>query len=129
MDKAERIKLKQLANDAVIATYGSDGREPQLAGALENCLDELDFIADECDHCKTCETHGDHDDDSFPVDASEVLEAHKELTERVKTLKEIHVELAVLVAQFSTDRIDEKLADVIEELEQDILGVERCVIP
>lgn len=129
MDKAERTQLKQLANESIIETFGMECPEARLAAALEQCVEELEFVADECIHCRTCPAHGDHDDETLPVNASEVLEAHKELTERLKTFKEIHVELAVLVAEFGTDRIDEKLADAIEELEQDVLGVERCVIP
>lgn len=41
MDKVERQRLKTLANEAIIATYGYDNRESQLAEGLEQALDEL----------------------------------------------------------------------------------------
>jgi hypothetical protein len=53
VDKAERTRLKALANDAVIATFGSDNRESQLAVALERCVDELDR-QEQSPHCSTC---------------------------------------------------------------------------
>src|ERR1043165_3762996 len=46
MDKAERTRLKQLANDAVIATFGYDNRESQLAVALEQCVEQLEYHGD-----------------------------------------------------------------------------------
>lgn len=59
MDKAERIRLKTLANDAVIATYGYDTRESRLAEALERCVDELERMGTR-PHCATCDC--EHDD-------------------------------------------------------------------
>lgn len=53
MDKGERQRLKTLANEAIIATYGYDNRESQLAEGLEQALDELDD--DSPPHCATCQ--------------------------------------------------------------------------
>ena len=90
MDKAERTRLKRLANDAVIATFGSEGRESQLAVALEQCVDELGVIAEECDHCKTCPDHGDVEDDSIAVDVNELIRIHGELKKQVQAFKDLH---------------------------------------
>jgi hypothetical protein len=57
MDKVERTRLKTLANDAVIATFGYDNRESRLAEALERCVDELDRL-DTTPHCSTCHCDG-----------------------------------------------------------------------
>lgn len=53
MDKAERQRLKTLANEAIIATYGHDNRESQLAEGLEKAIEELD--SDSPPHCATCQ--------------------------------------------------------------------------
>jgi len=65
MDKAERTRLKQLANDAVIATFGSDSRESRLAVALEQCVDELEYIGDKCPTCCVCDMHGDWEAEDY----------------------------------------------------------------
>lgn len=62
MDKSDRARYKQLANDSIIATYGRDDNEARLAQALEACVDWIDDIADKCAHCSNCEYHGDHSD-------------------------------------------------------------------
>lgn len=62
MDKPERQRLKTLANEGIIATYGYDNQTSQLAEALEQCIDWIDDIADKCEHCRNCEHHGDHAD-------------------------------------------------------------------
>ena len=53
MDKAERNKLKQLANDAIIENFGRECPEARLAEALERCVDELERL-DTLPHCSTC---------------------------------------------------------------------------
>lgn len=60
MDKSERQRLKQLANDAIIATFGYDNLASQLTTALEKCVDELELYGqrDECAACDQCEVHG-----------------------------------------------------------------------
>lgn len=130
MDKSERQRLKTLANEAIIATFGNDSREQRLAEGLENCLDELDYIAGECDHCKTCETHGNYDDDSIPVDASEVMSVHGELKKLLQRLKDYHIHLCGEVAEgwADPDRLTEPLAEIIEETESQVDELEACVI-
>jgi predicted nuclease with TOPRIM domain len=46
VDQAERTRLKTLANDAVIATFGHDNRESRLAEALERCVEVLEYHGD-----------------------------------------------------------------------------------
>jgi len=59
MDKAERTRLKQLANDAIIATYGYDNDMQRLAAALEKCVEELEGL----DRCPVC---GDSEEPDWP---------------------------------------------------------------
>lgn len=56
MEKAERQRLKQLANDSIIATFGEDTSESKLAEALEKCVEELDDMA-QCSYCDPCDKH------------------------------------------------------------------------
>lgn len=74
MDKADRQRLKQLANDSIIATFGRDDNEARLAVALEQCVDELEEIGAKCSTCSTCEDHGDFepDDEDYPIYDDEV---------------------------------------------------------
>lgn len=52
MDKSERIKLKQLAVDVIVAyPYGST--QANLAEALERCVDDMED-AENKPHCGTC---------------------------------------------------------------------------
>lgn len=46
MDHAERQRLKQLANDSIIATFGQETNEARLAQALERCVDVLEYHGD-----------------------------------------------------------------------------------
>lgn len=45
MDHAERQRLKQLANDSIIATFGTESNEQRLAEALEHCLNQLEYVS------------------------------------------------------------------------------------
>lgn len=87
MDKSERDTYRRLANDSIIATFGSDGTTQRLAEALEKSIEELDDIATDCDHCKTCEYHGDYEDESFDVDVNEILRIQKQLKALTEGLK------------------------------------------
>ena len=55
MDKADRTRYRQLANDAIIDTFGSESREQKLAEALEQAINQLDYVCGEwrpvCDKC------------------------------------------------------------------------------
>lgn len=57
MDRAERTRLKQLANDAVIATFGCDNREQRLAEALEQALDHIEYLRSEWRPVCDCGLH------------------------------------------------------------------------
>lgn len=46
MDQTERQRLKQLANDSIIATFGQETNEARLAQALERCIDVLEYHGD-----------------------------------------------------------------------------------
>lgn len=130
MDASKRARYKQLANDSIIAVFGSDSTEQRLAEGLELAVDELEYIAEECDHCKTCETHGSVDDDSVPVDASEILRIHGELKKQLKALKGYHVSLSEKLDEWAdTERFTEPLAEIIEETEGYIDELEAEVLP
>lgn len=57
MDKAERTRLKQLANDAIIDLFGADSHELKLAEALERAIDHVEYLRTQwrpiCDGCET----------------------------------------------------------------------------
>lgn len=125
MEKAERTRYRQLALDTIIGA-GIHSPEARLAEALEACVDDLDFIAHECDHCKTCAVHGDHADDALPVDADEVLDAHKELKTRLTELETFRDKLAK--NDVCGSEIAQELADFIQDLSDDIDSVEACVV-
>ena len=44
MDKTERQRLKELANDSIVATFGQDSREQRLAEALERAIDHVEYL-------------------------------------------------------------------------------------
>ena len=44
MDRSERARLKQLANEAIIDLFGSDTREQKLAEALENAITHIEYL-------------------------------------------------------------------------------------
>lgn len=58
MDKAERQRLKQLANDSIIATFGRETNEARLAQALEQCVGEIERLNTR-PHCATCDCEYD----------------------------------------------------------------------
>lgn len=66
MDQAERTRYKQLANNALIAYFGTDGMPQQPAEALERCVEELEGVAT-CTTCGYCDDHGELEDDSDEV--------------------------------------------------------------
>lgn len=105
MDKAERTRLKRLANDAVIATFGYDTRESQLAVALEQCVDELDERDNKCPTCSACEDHGDGE--GIVINAEDVLLIRRSLAGIVAKLKDSTVGL-----------LGENVASLEDELDQ-----------
>ena len=121
MDEAERLKLKSLANDAIIASFGYDNDLSRLAQGLERCVDNLSYIAWECDHCKYCDVHGEVEDDEIPVDANEVIRIHGELKKQVQALRDFHVRLCRGIAEDWTganpNQLTDPLAEIIEETE------------
>jgi uncharacterized protein Yka (UPF0111/DUF47 family) len=129
MEKAERTRYKHLANDAVVATFGEDSDASRLAQALEACVDELEFIADECDCCKTCPAHGDHTDEMLPIDADEILRIHGEMKKSIATFKDLHVKFAGALTEREVDDLVEKLASEIEEVESCVDELEAEVLP
>lgn len=131
MDKAERTRLKTLANDAVIATFGYDNRESRLAEALERCVDELEDANDRCPTCSVCTDHGNHVDESIKVDVNEVLRIHRELKKQVQALKDYHVKLVERLAELEIpdDGLADELAEIVEEAEGDLNELEAEVLP
>jgi hypothetical protein len=130
MDRGERARLKQLANDAIIASFGFDSRESQLAEALERCVDELEQANDKCRVCSTCEGHGDHVDESLHIDPDEVVEAHRALEAKLALLKDRHVELAGICGELEVgaEAVD-ALGNIIEDLESDLDDLQEVVLP
>lgn len=67
MDKVDRARYRQLANDAIIATFGSESREQKLAEALEQAINQLDYICGEwrptCDECGALSTYDEERED------------------------------------------------------------------
>lgn len=129
MDHLERQRLKQLANDSIIATFGRDDNEARLAVALESCVDEFHFIATDCDHCKYCDVHGEVYDDSIDVDAGEIIRIYGELKKQMQAFKDLHVKFAGAVAESDVDDLIEELASQIEEAEGYVDELEAEVLP
>lgn len=130
MDHGERQRLKQLANDSIIATFGYDTNEARLAQALESAVEEFQYIATDCDHCKYCDIHGECDDSSMAVDAGEVMGVHAELKKQLQALKDFHVKLATALTEDVTDSVlPDELAEIIEDTESQVDELEACVIP
>lgn len=70
MERTERQRLKALANEAIIATYGDDGREQRLAEALEKAVDHIQYLRAEyrpiCDNCdQRCRTYDEAEEDGM----------------------------------------------------------------
>lgn len=129
VDSSERARYKQLANDSIIATFGRDDNEARLAQALEQCVDELEYIATECDQCKYCDVHGEVEDDTIAVDVNEVLRIHGELKKQVQAFKDLHVKLSGAVAESDVDDCVEELESQIVEVEDWVSELEAEVLP
>ena len=129
MDKTERTRLKQLANDAVIATFGTDCPEAWLAVALERCVEELEFIAEECDHCKFCDVHGEVEDDSTAVDVNELVRIQGELKKQVQAFKDLHGKFDDADDVTDIPDLVNDFAMQVEELESDVDELEAEVSP
>lgn len=129
MDHAERQRLKQLANDSIIATFGQERNEARLAQALEGAIEEFQFIATECDHCKFCDIHGEVEDDEIQIDANEIQRIHGELKKQVQAFKDLHVKFAGAVAESDVDDLIEGLASQIEEMESYVDELEAELLP
>lgn len=110
MDASERNKLRQLANDALIASLGSDSMEQRLAEGLERCVDDLAYITEQCDHCKYCDIHGEVEDDSIAVDVVELIRIQKALKESAGAFHRLYATEAT-----------EELVSMVDELEAEIL--------
>lgn len=129
MDASERARYKQLANDSIIATFGRDDNEARLAQALEQCVDELEYIATECDQCQYCDVHGEVEDDTIAVDVNEVLRIHGELKKQVQAFKDLHVKFSGAVAESDVDDCVEELESQIVEVEDWVSELEAEVLP
>lgn len=129
MDTNSREKLKVLANEGLIEFFGQDSLSQRIAKGLEKAVEELEEANERCPQCSICETHGNKENDEIEVDASEVLTVYKQLKDRLKEFKEIHVALSTTFADIETDDLLETLAEQIEQLESDIDELERTVIP
>jgi hypothetical protein len=105
MDKAERLRYKTLANDAVIATFGQDGLTARLATALERCVNMLEYHGD----CNGSQSQLEPEGAIPNLDTVQAI--HKQLEERLK-----EIELVVVTA----DGMVGDLKDSLEDLRRDI---------
>lgn len=129
MDSVERARLKQLANDSVIATFGYDNTESRLALALESAVEEFEFIATGCDHCKFCDVHGEVEDDEISIDANEIIRIHGELKKSLQAFKDLHHKFDDADEVTDIPDLVNELASQIEELESGIDELEAEVAP
>lgn len=130
MDHVERARLKRLANDSVIATFGCDNAESRLALALESAVEEFEFIATGCDHCKYCDVHGETDDDSILVNVNEIVRIHGELKKMIQAFKGYHLRLCgELVDWADPNQLTEPLAEIIKETQGYVDELEAEVTP
>lgn len=129
MDHSERQRLKRLANDSIIATFGQETNEARLAQALENSVEEFEFIATGCDHCKFCSTHGEVEDDEIPVDPNEIIRIHGELKKQLQSFKDLHHKFDDADEVTDIPDLVNELASQIEELESGIDELEAEVAP
>lgn len=110
MDKSERQRLKQLANDAIVDLFGVESREARLAEALEKCVNEIEEANEVCPTCSICENHGDIEDDSIDVDVNEIIRIHGELKKSAAKLQSV----------YGTEDTEE-LESLVNELEAEVL--------
>ena len=129
MDNADLTRWEQLANEAIIATYGYDNRESRLAEALERAVEALDDSSNKCERCSTCSDHGNKVDESLDVDVNEILRIHGELKKQVASFKDLHVQFAGAVTESDVDELVEELASQIEETEGYVDELEAEVLP
>lgn len=69
MDKVDRTRYRQLANDAVIATFGTESREQKLAEALEQAVNHIEYLRTEwrpiCDCGQHLTTYEEQEEDGL----------------------------------------------------------------
>lgn len=122
MDNETLTRWKTLANDAVIATFGEQTREQQLAEALEQAVEALDDSSNNCETCSICSEHGNKDDDRIgDVDVDAVLGVHRALKDDFKDLNEF--------AEGLDDDDRTALLDKLNDLQSNIDELEATVIP
>lgn len=126
MDVSERNKLRQLANDALIASFGSDSTEQRLAEGLERCVEWIEETSTKCKTCSKCEDHGD-DGDEFTVDVNEIIRCHGELKKRVAALKELHGKFDDIEEAADVPDLVGELSMQIEEFESEVDDLEAEV--
>ena len=117
MDKSERLRLKQLAIDAIVA-YPYDHPIVPFAEALEKCVDWEDEVASKCLYCRECEDHGDSGE-GLRIEASEVLEVHGQIKRHLKELQDA----------LTGGKLTNPVATQIDNLISDTDELEALVIP
>jgi hypothetical protein len=112
IDNPQLTRWKTLANDSIIATFGYDSRETKLAEALEQAVEALDEMSNDCETCAYCDDHGNKDGQGVIVDVDEILRIHGELKKQVAAFKDLHVELALQIEE-TEDSVNELEAEVV----------------
>jgi hypothetical protein len=92
MDDAQLNKWKQLANDAVIAMFGTDTRESQLAQALEQAVDILNETSNSCPRCSKCDDHGNVENEDLEVSADDVAAIYNHLSKLLTQVRNAPVD-------------------------------------
>lgn len=81
MDNADLQRWKTLANDAVVATFGTNSRESRLAVALESAVELLDETSNRCSTCSKCDDHGNVENEDIQVSADDVRVIYNRLSQ------------------------------------------------
>lgn len=105
MDHVERARLKQLANDSVIATFGQETNEARLAQALEQCVEALEYHGD-CDGPQV-------EPEGAILNLDTVQAIHKQLEERL-----VELERVVTTADGMVDNLKETLKDLKHDIRE-----------
>jgi hypothetical protein len=103
MDPTERQRLKQLANDSIIATFGHDTNEARLAQALEQCVDQLEYYGD----CSGPQP----EPEGAILNLDTVQAIHSQLEERLAEIEKVTA---------TADDMVDSLKEVLKDLKHDI---------
>lgn len=108
MEAGERQRLKTLANDAVIAEFGNNSLAAQLAVALEQAVDDLEY------HGDCIGPRVEVDPEPAIVNLDTLQEIHRELKEQVREIDDAITAINDRVSDL--EKLARDLKDSIREL-------------